>query len=59
MLDTSSKTSKYQVEDFAGKIESFGCCCYFCFFVFSIKGQGWGREHRPPELKYKLFYGVA
>ena len=46
MLDTSSKASKYQVEDFAEKIESFCCCCcFFCFVFFSMKGQGWGREH--------------
>ena len=45
MLDTSSKASKYQVEDFAGKIESFCCCCFSFFVFFSMKGQGWGREH--------------
>ena len=46
MFDTSSKASKYQVEDFAGKIESFCCCCFsFFVFFFSMKGQGWGREH--------------
>lgn len=43
MLDTSSKASKYQVEDFAGKIESF-CPCCFSFFVFFHEGAGVGQR---------------
>ena len=44
MLDTSSKASKYQVEDFAGKIESFCCCCcFFCCFFFH-EGAGVGQR---------------
>ena len=42
MLDTSSKASKYQVEDFAGKIESFCCCCFSFFVFFFHEGAGVG-----------------